>query len=627
MIPEGRSDRLPGATPLDAGVHFSVWAPASRRVDVVTYDDGSESFHPLQKDEDGYFSGTVATAEVGSRYRYRLDGDAVYPDPASRHQPEGVHGPSMVVDPNAYEWRVESWPVCRPENLVIYELHIGTFTHEGTFDGAIARLPEIAALGVTAVEPMPIAEFPGCRNWGYDGVSLFAPAAVYGGVDGFKRFVDAAHELGLAVILDVVYNHFGPEGNYLPAVTGGRFFTERHRTPWGDGVNYDGPESRPVRNFVIGNAVHWLEEYRVDGLRLDATHAMVDDSAQHLLAALAEKVARLPGPRRILIAEDERNERRLVASPRKNGLGLDAVWSDDLHHQLRRLTAGDSEGYFAHYSGTIQDVVETLRQGWWRKGKDALSLPPRSFVHCIQNHDQVGNRAFGDRIHHEIPGPVYRALSALLLTSPYMPLLWMGQEWAASTPFLYFTDHPEELGRLVTKGRREEFAHFSAFADPEVAESIPDPQAEETFQRSKLLWDERAAPGHAGILKLYKELLHLRSGHPALRARDRDSFSVAVAGPKALLMIRKGEGEGEATVAVVVNFGGEVEIDLSAQADGRADGEVENPRWRILLSTEEDRFGGEGDWESLDSAGALRMRGAGAVILELTTPSGASSPG
>jgi len=606
------------------GVRFRVWAPTSKGVDVIVYGPSAERVEPLEREAGGYFSGRVEGIGPGARYRYRLDGGESYPDPASRSQPEGVHGPSEVVDPSAYRWQDAGWEGRPLEEMVIYELHVGTFTPEGTFAAAADRLPHLLDLGVTAIEVMPIASFPGERNWGYDGVNLFAPATVYGGADGFRRLVDRSHGAGLAVILDVVYNHLGPEGNYLPAVTGGKFLTDRHTTPWGDAINYDGEGSGAVREFAIGNALHWLTEYHVDGLRLDATHAIVDDSTPHLLAELAARVHALPGRRRIVIAEDERNERRLVLPPEQGGFGLDGVWADDMHHQLRRHLAGDHEGYFARYSGTIADLVTTLRQGWWRTGDQpdstleegersdgtpADGIPPKRFVHCIQNHDQVGNRALGERLNHQLSPSAYRAASMLLLASPYTPLLWMGQEWAAGSPFQYFTDHPEELGRLVTEGRREEFSHFSSFRDPERREQIPDPQAEETFRRSKLAWEERERAGHAGILALYRALLEIRSSHAAMRDPSRTGFRVERAGEGAVLLRRDAGGR---SLLFVVNLRGEIRIELGATAVTTPPGTV----WRHVLATEEARFGGNGGWGRMEADGVLHVVQAGGVVVE-----------
>ena len=621
MIREGFSI---GALPVETGVHFCVWAPEAELVEVLIGRGEEELAYPLERDEEGYHSGVVLEATVGSRYRYRLDGGESYPDPASRFQPMGVDGPSEVVDPENFLWTDQDWEGLSHEELVIYELHIGTFSPEGTFTGAIPLLDHVVELGATAIEFLPIANFSGSRNWGYDGVDPFAPATAYGRPEEFKQLVNEAHSRGLAVILDVVYNHLGPAGNYIPAVTGGRFFTDKHHTPWGDGINYDGPGSRAVREFIFENALHWLTEYHVDGLRLDATHAIVDDSEKHVLAELVERVRELPGRHRFLFAEDERNERSLILPREAGGVGLDGVWADDIHHQLRRAAAGDSEGYFSRYTGRVEDIVTTLKQGWWRTGsqltpegetEEAEGTPtdgiePKRFVHCLQNHDQVGNRAFGNRLNDDVPLPVYRALSALLLAAPSTPLLWMGQEWAASSPFLYFTDHSEELGKLVTDGRREEFKHFSAFQDPEVRETIPDPQSPETFEKSKLKWAERAEAPHAGVLNLYRELLAMRKTEPALRVSERELFDAAPAGEGAVMM-RREDGEGGALL-VVVNLRGEIGVDLKTLPIARLEGDR---HWAPVLATEEMRFAGDGAWGRYEAEGTLHLMQPGAVIL------------
>ena len=633
-----------GARPEREGVEFRVWAPSHERVDVVITEDrgqgtgdsrqtpGELVVHPLASEDNGFFVGWVEGIGTGARYKYRLDGGETFPDPASRSQPDGVHGASEVVDPSAFRWTDGGWTGIVPEELIIYELHVGTFTSEGTFDALVEKLPDLKALGITALELMPISEFPGERNWGYDGVYLYAPSHAYGGPAGLRRLVDAAHREGLAVLLDVVYNHFGPEGNYLPLFTSGRIFTERHHTPWGAAVNYDGEDSRPVRDFVIGNALYWLNEYHLDGLRLDATHAIIDDSPVHLLRELSTRVrTSLPtGRRAVLIAEDDRNERRLVLPVENGGVGLDAVWADDFHHQLRRRVAGDNEGYYANYSGTVEDLATTLRKGWFyegqlspghggRRGTPAEGLAPSQFVHCIQNHDQVGNRAFGERLNHDVDLPVYRAASALLLFSPYIPLLWMGQEWAASSPFQYFTDHPPELGKLVTQGRRKEFGHFSAFSDPEARARIPDPQSAETFQRSKLDWDERDIPPHTGVLRLYQELLELRKSEPALRKRSRASYHVIPLGEGAIALRRSTPDAGE--LLLVASLVGPLRAELNAREETRAPREG---RWELLLATEEARFGGgEGEVARLDRQGRLELGGAGATVLRSEKTEGA----
>jgi maltooligosyltrehalose trehalohydrolase len=604
-----------GAVLVPGGVRFRVWAPEAARVEVVIYGPGPERLVALEAEGGGYHAATVEGIGAGARYRYRLAGGETYPDPASRSQPDGVHGPSEVVDP-AFAWSDGEWTPPDRERLVIYELHVGTFTPEGTFASAARKLRSLVDLGATAVELMPVADFPGQRNWGYDGVSLFAPARTYGGPEGLRAFVNEAHRVGLAVVLDVVYNHLGPEGNYLPAVTGGRFFTDRHQTPWGDGINYDGPGSEAVRAFIIENALHWLHEYHVDGLRLDAVHAILDDSPRHLIAELVDRVRDDGPPGSLLIAEDERNERSLLLPREGGGYGLDAVWADDFHHEVRSLVAGDTEGYYGDFAGTTEELAQILQRGWLYEGQSsrhhdvprgtsAAGIPAAAFVHAIQNHDQVGNRAHGERLNHQISLGAYRAASALLLLSPYTPLLWMGQEWAASTPFLYFTDHPEPLGGRVTEGRRGEFRHFSAFSDPEQREHIPDPQAEETFLRSRLRWEEADEAPHAGVRRLYAELLRMRAQEAAFRMRGRSSFHAAAAGTGAVRLLR---GEGRDRRLLVVAFGA---LDLDLGED-----ELIQPAagWRTVLHTEEPRFGGSEEGVRLDGD-RLRTAGPAAVVL------------
>ncbi|HXH06040.1 MAG TPA: malto-oligosyltrehalose trehalohydrolase, partial [Vicinamibacterales bacterium] len=510
-----------GAVPVDGGARFRVWAPGARAVTVVVETGAAAGEHALAREPDDTFTAVVGGARPGDRYRLRRDGGPPMPDPASRFQPEGVHGPSEIVDPAAFEWHDTDWPGVAAGDLVLYELHVGTFTPEGTFAAAAARLPYLRDLGVTAIELMPVADFPGRRNWGYDPAALFAPARCYGPPDDLRRLVDTAHALGLAVHLDVVYNHLGPDGAYLAAFSP-PFFTDRHRSPWGAGVNLDGPGSAMVRRFLIENALHWLHEYHIDGLRLDATHALADDGPRHFLAELASAVhAAARGRPALVIAEDSRNLAVLVREPDEGGWGLDGVWADDFHHVVRVMLAGDRDGYYADYEGTTAELAATLRDGWLYQGRmsrylgaprgsDPRGVPKRKFVIAIQNHDQVGNRAFGDRLHHAIDPAAYRAASALLLLAPETPLLFMGQEWAATTPFLYFTDHGPELGARVSAGRRREFARFAAFRDERARARIPDPQAESTFLASRLRWEEPERPPHGAVLRLYRRLLALR---------------------------------------------------------------------------------------------------------------------
>jgi maltooligosyltrehalose trehalohydrolase len=610
--------REAGAVVDESGTTFRVWAPGSVRVEVVIRNAAGETARALDECGDGWFEATFADVRAGTRYCLRLDGGEMYPDPLSRFQPDGVHGPSQVVDPSGFDWTDADWAGCRLDELIIYEVHVGTATTEGTFDGLVERLPHLRALGVTAVELMPVAEFAGARNWGYDGVYPFAPSHAYGGPEALRRFVDAAHKQGLGVILDVVYNHFGPEGNYLPAVTRGRIFTERHHTPWGTAVNYDDEGCEAVRSIIVDNVRQWIRDYHLDGLRLDAAHAIVDASTPHILQEIAE-TAHAARRGVIVIAEDERNERTLLLPPEEGGFGLDAVWADDVHHILRRLVAGDSEGYYAGYEGTPAELARAIRQGWLYQGEhytptdeprgtSSEGIPPQRFVYCIQNHDQVGNRALGERLNHQVEPGVYRAISALLLLSPGTPLLWMGQDWAASTPFLYFTDHPDELGRLVTEGRREEFSGFSEFAD-EGRELIPDPQAQETFDRSRLDWSEVEREPHAAVLRLYRELLRIRRDAPAMRSRGRESWDAQPLSDGALGLRRDGA---DGTLLVIVNLAGSLEVDLRATPLARP----ATRSWRVRLCTEEERFGGAGaEAVGLDGARLLVTRPC-AVLLE-----------
>lgn len=592
-------------------VRWRVWAPGHQRVEVVLHDGQGAPGRvlPMTPEPGGFFTAVLEEQGAGVRYKLRVDGEGPFPDPWSRSQPEGVHGPSEVVVPD-FAWTDAEWKGVEPSSLVLYEVHVGTATPEGTFEALIPKLSALVELGITALELMPVASFPGARNWGYDGVDLFAPAEVYGGPDGLRRLVDAAHARGLAVLLDVVYNHFGPDGNYL-RVYSPHYFTGRHHTPWGDAVNYDGADSGPVRELVLSNVEMWIRDYHLDGLRLDATHALVDDSPRHLLDEIAERAhASAPGRRVLLIAEDGRNERRLVLPSTEGGFALDGLWADDFHHQMRRAFAGDSEGYYQDYTGGTEDLARTLRQGWFYEGQasknlghargtSAEGLAPWHFVYCLQNHDQVGNRALGERLGNDVSPAAFRAMSVLLLTSPYTPLLFMGQEWNASTPFRYFTDHHAELGRLVTEGRRREFADFSRFA----GEEVPDPQALETFTRSRLDWSEAGKPGHEGVHLLHRELLHLRAHEPALRDARRGTYDARALGPDVLWMERRAQGQ---TLLVLLCVRGTLNHPVPHGAE-------------VLLWSEAPRFGGSLPASPLRD-GTVTLEGPAAVVLRVSSP-------
>jgi maltooligosyltrehalose trehalohydrolase len=513
-----------GAQLVADGVQFGLWAPAAEQVEVLVEatDSTEERRLALSSPEPGYFCGRLAAAGVGTLYRFCVDGGAPMPDPRSRSAPRGVFGPSCVVDPAAYAWQDTGWQGRPLRALVIYELHVGTFSPAGTFAGVQEKLPELQRLGINAIELMPVHDFPGRWNWGYDPGALFAPCRAYGSPDSLRRLVDAAHALGISVLLDVVYNHLGPDGAFAPAYCP-YFFTERHHTAWGSAINFDGPHAGPIRDFFLDNACDWLVDFHIDGLRLDATAAIVDDSTPHLLAELSERVGRLDGPARLLIAEDSRNFAPLLAAPTAGGLGMDGVWVDDFHHQIRCALTGEQESYYQDYRTDLQEIPKTLATGWLYtgqpsrflekpRGTPAPSMRPEQAVYCIQNHDQVGNRAAGERLHHQIDLAAYRAASALLLWLPQTPMLFAGQEWAASTPFQFFTDHSTALGRQVTAGRRAEFKDFASFAG-----TVPDPQSPATFANSVLRWEERQQPTHAGILQLYADLLKQRPqfAHPS----------------------------------------------------------------------------------------------------------------
>ena len=522
-----------GAEVRPEGVRFRLWAPAARGVELYRADGGPPI--AMAREADGWFSLVTDRARPGTRYRYRTEGGLHVPDPASRFQPEDVHGPSEVIDPEQFDWTDDGWTGLPWEAMVFYELHVGTFTREGTFRAAQERLDRLADLGVTAVELMPLADFPGRWNWGYDGVLPFAPDSRYGRPEDLKAFVQACHARGLAVFLDVVYNHFGPEGNYL-GLYAPRFFSARHRTPWGDAINFDGPGSQPVRAFFRENALFWLEEYHLDGLRLDAVHAIRDDSPTHILEEIARAVHAGPGARRRvhLVLENDDNESRYLRPDAAGRRLYAAQWNDDIHHALHVLATGERAGYYADYPDPISALARCLTEGFAYQGEYSLyrgrlrgepsaGLPLTAFVSFLQNHDQVGNRAFGERLTALAPPAAVRAATALLLLAPAPPLLFMGQEWAAAEPFLFFSDLGPDLAPRVAEGRREEFARFPEFSDPERRARIPNPQDNTTFRRSILRWEALTEPEHREWGEWTRRLLHLRRKEvvPRLVGADR----------------------------------------------------------------------------------------------------------
>jgi len=579
-----------GAAAGEGGVDFGVWAPKVDRVDVQIVGPEALSLHRLDRDEHGVHTGFVGGIGVGARYRFRLDGGDAIPDPRSRHQPGGVHGPSEVIDLTGFAWTDLDWRGIAPDKLVIYELHVGTYTPAGTFAALETQLPELVALGVNAIEIMPVAEFPGRWNWGYDGVDWFAPTHNYGRPEDLQRLVNAAHGLGLAVLLDVVYNHFGPDGAYWSALSPD-YFTTRHTTNWGDAINYDGPNARFVRDFVLDNVRQWIGDYHLDGLRLDATDAILDDGSPHILQEI-QAAARAAADRQVIvIAEDHRNLVDLMHPAGRGGFGLDAVWADDFHHDLRVYLTNARENYFEMYEGVPTDLATAINEGFIFQGQVASTTgeprgskvtdePGSAFVFCIQNHDQIGNRPFGDRLHHEIEERRFAVASALLLLSPETPMLFMGQEFAASTPFLFFTDHEGELGRLVTEGRRKEFSGFRIFSHEGQSELVPDPQAETTFLHSKLNLTERAE--NAALYALYRELIRLRREDPVLSTGDRLRTDARPIGINAIGLRRWIDGEERLLIA---NFGAAMTVPLYS---------IAARSWTPMLSTAEPRFGGSG---------------------------------
>ncbi len=509
----------------DGRTRFRLWAPDAKSVALVI-DKSKEAPVALQRDGEGWFE-TIASCGAGTRYWYRIDDELNVPDPAARFAPDGVQGPSQVIDPRAFDWRETTWQGLAWHRAVVYELHVGTFTEEGTFTAIIPRLRELAGLGINTIELLPIATFPGNRGWGYDGVLPFAPHPAYGQPEDLKRLVEAAHGLGVAVVLDVVYNHFGPQGNYLHRYAS-RFFTEKYHTPWGAAIDFESAAGRNVRDFFIQNALYWLNEYHLDGLRLDAIHAIRDASDPHFVDELADAIDHGPARERYvhLILENHDNEvRRLHATPKVSK----AQWNDDFHHVAHVLLTEEVDGYYANYADdTVKRLGRVLAEGYAYQGEPygeervprgerSAACPPTSFIDFLQNHDQIGNRAFGERLASLTRAEQLRAGLAVLLLSPHVPMLFMGEEYAALQPFLYFCDYEGELATAITDGRRSEFEKFAAFADADKRDRIPDPNAIETFERSRLRWEDRLHAPHREWLSYVRELLQLRAEHIAAR--------------------------------------------------------------------------------------------------------------
>ena len=587
-----------GATHLGEGrCAFCVWAPLSRRVEVHVLSPG-ERVCGLDRDDQGYHRGSLEDVQPGSRYVYRLDGGKERPDPASRFQPDGVHGPSQICLPE-FPWEDSAWVGHDLKDYILYELHVGTFTEEGTFNAILSRLDELKELGVTALELMPVAQFPGERNWGYDGVYPFAVQASYGGPGGLKRLVNACHRKGLAVVLDVVYNHLGPEGNYLWDY--GPYFTDRYKTPWGSAVNFDGPESDHVRRFFIENALYWIREFHVDALRLDAVHAIFDFSAFPFLEELSRHVHQ-EGSRMgrgiYLIAESSLNDTRLIKTPGQGGFGLDAQWNDDFHHSLRVLFTGERSGYYQDF-GTLHHLGKAFRDGFVysgaystfrrrRHGRSSKNIPAQRFVVFSQNHDQVGNRMMGERLSASVSFAALKLCAGCVLLSPYVPLLFMGEEYGEKAPFPYFVSHSDpSLIESVRRGRNEEFASFEWRGEP------PDPQSEEPFLAAKLDRSLRSERENGTLFAFYKELIDLRKQTEPLAHLSKKSMHVVTMQQEQILLVRRWKGPEE--WAMVFHFG---KKEASHQVP------LPQGRWMKRLDSADVRWLGPGSLvqEEIDSA-------------------------
>ncbi|HEX9741755.1 MAG TPA: malto-oligosyltrehalose trehalohydrolase [Nitrospiraceae bacterium] len=588
-----------GAMPGPSGVRFRVWAPHAKTVAIRLTKPKADTVK-MESAESGYFESIVPGIGAGARYVYVLDGGKERPDPASRFQPDGVHAPSAVVDPNAFRWTDQNWRGLPLKDLIIYELHTGTFTKEGTCRSAIAMLDYLKQeVGVTAIELMPVAQCPGARNWGYDGVYLFAPQASYGGPDGLKAFVDACHAKGLAVIMDVVYNHLGPEGNYLGDF--GPYFTDRYRTPWGSAVNFDGRDSDEVRHYIVSNACYWVNEYHVDALRLDAIHGIFDFSARHILRELGEAVhglaARL-GRTVLVIAESDLNDVRVIAPTTAGGHNLDAQWSDDFHHALRVVLTNQRVGYYRDF-GRLDQLATALREGFVyegqrsdfrgrRHGSSSRGRPLSQFVIYAQNHDQIGNRALGDRLSTQVPFEAQKVALAAVLLSPSIPLLFMGEEYGETAPFQYFIDHGDPaLIEAVRNGRRDEFASFGW------QETIPDPQAVSTFKQSRIQPDRRKEGSHAAMLQWTHALIDARKTEPSLGAGEAADAQPAawVHEKERVLILHRRSGQGREAL-LVLGFNREPRSLALREPVGT---------WTLRLNSTERRFGGDGQAALPDS--------------------------
>jgi maltooligosyltrehalose trehalohydrolase len=597
----------------DEILHARVWAPRRNTVSFVELDQSGAAAQvsELESEGNGYFSGVVGCHGPGTLYKLRLDGRNDFPDPVSRFQPAGPHGPSQIIDARPFPWTDAGWRGPILGDAVIYELHIGTFTAAGTYAAAAKHLAELVDVGISVIEIMPVAEFPGRFGWGYDGVSLFAPTHLYGNPDDLRAFVDAAHAHGLGVILDVVYNHLGPDGNYLKEFSKHYF---KGNTEWGEALNFDGDESAPVREFFLTNAAYWIEEFHLDGLRLDATQQIFDSSSPHILAAIGARVReRARGRTALIVAENEPQHARLLRRHAAGGYELDALWNDDFHHAATVALTGRDEAYYSGYQGTAQELISAAKYGFlyqgqgyrWqkgRRGKPAFDIEPARFINFLQNHDQVANSAFGVRVHQLTSPSRYRALMALLLLLPQTPMLFQGQEFLASAPFLYFADHNPDLASLVRHGRAEFLGQFANVATPEITSRLADPASEATFARCKLDWSQRNQESRAAALALVRDLVRLRRVDETLRRRGVHDPESTDGG----LLARALDGSVLEEHAFVLRYFGDrreldrliaVNLGRRLQAEPLADPLVAPPNgmvWRTIWSSEDPVYGGCG---------------------------------
>ncbi|MGB7274015.1 MAG: malto-oligosyltrehalose trehalohydrolase [Geitlerinemataceae cyanobacterium] len=567
---------------------FTVWAPLLQDV-AVQITAPKPQLIPLKKEARGYWKVIAENIAPGSLYTYQLEGSTNRPDPASYYQPQGVHEPSQVVDQGSFSWSDSGWKSIPLEDYIIYEVHVGTFTEKGTFEAIIDRLDDLKELGVNAIEIMPVAQFPGDRNWGYDGVYPFAVQDSYGGVDGLKTLVDACHQKGFAVVLDVVYNHFGPEGNYTSNFA--PYFIDKYRTPWGSALNFDDAYSDGVRNFFIENALYWFRDHHIDALRLDAIHAIYDFSAKHFLAELAEKVGELSqqqGRSFYLIAESDLNDVRIINPPEKGGYNIDAQWCDDFHHSLHSLITKEDRGYYRDFR-EFRTLVKALQEGFayageyseFRQryhGNPAGDLDPAQFVVCCQNHDQVGNRMLGERLSQLVSFEAVKLAAGMVLLSPYIPLLFMGEEYGEEAPFLYFISHGDrDLVESVRQGRKAEFKEFHEVGEP------PDAQDSQTFEQSKLNWEKRREGKHKVLFELYRTLIKLRQEVPALKCRDRQSIDInSFEGEKVITLRRRMDNS---QVLAIFNFSDRTQTTQLVLPEGN---------WKKVLDSSDSQWMGNG---------------------------------